>query len=43
MTHGPARAPAMTASPASYFTRHGLGMAGLRRAETGFSNEVWLS
>ncbi|WP_156039284.1 hypothetical protein [Deinococcus marmoris] len=33
----------MTADPTSYFTRHGLGLAGLRRADTGFSNAVWLS
>ncbi|MFK7601468.1 phosphotransferase family protein [Deinococcus sp. SM5_A1] len=32
----------MTADPALYFTRHGLGLVGLRRADTGFSNEVWL-
>ncbi|CAM3675507.1 phosphotransferase [Deinococcus frigens] len=33
----------MTTDPATYFTRHGLSMAGLRRADTGFSNEVWLA
>ncbi|QFP75860.1 phosphotransferase [Deinococcus sp. AJ005] len=33
----------MSADPALYFTRHGLGLAGLCRAETGFSNEVWLT
>ncbi len=33
----------MAADPALYFTRHGLGLAGLRRADTGFSNEVWLT
>ncbi|CAM3404051.1 Aminoglycoside phosphotransferase domain-containing protein [Deinococcus saxicola] len=33
----------MTADPAPYFTRHGLSLADLRRADTGFSNEVWLT
>lgn len=26
-----------------YFARHGLGVSGLRRAGTGFANEVWLT
>ena len=38
-----ARDPSMTASAAAHFTRHGLSAAGLRRAVTGFSNEVWLT
>ncbi|MDV6374443.1 aminoglycoside phosphotransferase family protein [Deinococcus arenicola] len=33
----------MTPDPATLFTRHGLSVSGLRRAEMGFSNEVWLT
>lgn len=36
-------AQSMTSDPATFFTRHGLSSAGLRRADTGFSNEVWLT
>lgn len=33
----------MNTEPAAHFTRHGLSVSGLRRADTGFSNEVWLT
>lgn len=33
----------MTINPTAHFTRHGLSVSGLRRADTGFSNTVWLT
>lgn len=33
----------MTPDPATLFTRHGLGLSGLRRADAGFFNAVWLT